>query len=169
VSRPWSFSRRRFGSSAITEASCSIAVSMPTLRSALNELAQNLASSIVDAIRSSSLEDLLAEVVGEAVRSGPGRTRGTSARKAVPRGARAAATAVEATDHLARRSHEEIANAADLVAKLMKTHPKGLRSEEIRRVFGFDAREMPRVLKEGLAKKLLISKGQKRATTYFAR
>jgi hypothetical protein len=30
------------------------------------------------------------------------------------------------------------------------------------------AKEMPRVLSEGLAKKKLKKKGQKRATTYFA-
>jgi hypothetical protein len=69
---------------------------------------------------------------------------------------------------LARRSPEEIAKALDLVAKLLKTHPKGLRAEEIRKAFGLDAREMPRILKEGLAKKKLKSRGQKRATTYMA-
>ena len=31
-----------------------------------------------------------------------------------------------------------------------------------------EAREMPRVLKEGLTKKVLRSKGQKRSTTYTA-
>jgi len=142
---------------------------MPTLRSALNDLAQNFASSIVDAIRSSSLEDLLAEGGGDAPRRGPGRPRGTSTRKTATTAARASASAGKPTDHLVRRSPEEIARAVDLVAKLVKTHPKGLRSEEIRKVFGLDAREMPRVLKEGLAKKLLTSKGQKRATTYFAK
>ena len=142
---------------------------MPTLRSALNDLAQNFASSIVDAIRSTSLEGLLAEGGCGAPRPGPGRPRGTSTRKTATTAARASASAGKPTDHLVRRSPEEIARAVDLVAKLVKTHPKGLRSEEIRKVFGLDAREMPRVLKEGLAKKLLTSKGQKRATTYFAK
>jgi hypothetical protein len=142
---------------------------MPTLRSVLNNLAQNFASSIVDAIRSTSLEGLLAEGGGGAPRPGPGRPRGTSTRKTATTAARASASAGKPTDHLVRRSPEEIARAVDLVVKLVKTHPKGLRSEEIRKVFGLDAREMPRVLKEGLAKKLLTSKGQKRATTYFAK
>jgi hypothetical protein len=31
------------------------------------------------------------------------------------------------------------------------------------------AKEMPRILKEGLSTKKLTSKGQKRATTYFAK
>jgi hypothetical protein len=43
-----------------------------------------------------------------------------------------------------------------------------MRAEEIRKMLGLDVREMPRILKEGFAKKALKSKGQKRATTYFA-
>jgi len=42
-----------------------------------------------------------------------------------------------------------------------------MRSEEIRKALKLDVREVPRVLKEGVAKKKLRSKGQKRATTYF--
>jgi hypothetical protein len=56
----------------------------------------------------------------------------------------------------------------DLVTKLVKSRPKGLRAEEIRKMLGLDVREVPRILKEGLAKKKLRSTGQKRATTYFA-
>ena len=47
-------------------------------------------------------------------------------------------------------------------------HKEGLRAEEIRANLGMEAKELPRVLKEGLAKKKLRSKGQKRATTYTA-
>jgi Fic family protein len=50
----------------------------------------------------------------------------------------------------------------------VKAKKTGLRSEEIRRALKLDVREVPRVLKEGLTKKKLRSKGQKRATTYFA-
>ena len=51
---------------------------------------------------------------------------------------------------------------------LVRKSTKGLRSEEIRKALKLDVREVPRVLKEGLAKKKLKSRGQKRATTYFA-
>jgi len=44
-----------------------------------------------------------------------------------------------------------------------------MRSEDIRAKLGLESKEMPRVLKEGLAKKKLSAKGQKRATTYFAK
>jgi hypothetical protein len=43
-----------------------------------------------------------------------------------------------------------------------------MRSEEIQKSLGLDKRELPRVLRTGLEKKVLRSKGQKRATRYFA-
>jgi hypothetical protein len=135
---------------------------MPTsLHSALDSLASAFANSVLDAIRAASLDDLLAES-GGAPRRGPGRPRGAETRAGNPQ------TKTTKGGRLARRSPEEIAKAVDLVTKLLKTHPKGLRSEEIRKAFGLDAREMPRVLKEGLSKKKLKSKGRKRATTYTA-
>jgi hypothetical protein len=51
----------------------------------------------------------------------------------------------------------------------VKKHGDGLRAEQIRSELGMQAKELPRVLKEGLASKKLRSKGQKRATTYYAR
>jgi hypothetical protein len=44
-----------------------------------------------------------------------------------------------------------------------------MRAEEIRSKLGMESKEMPRILKEGLAKKKLTAKGNKRATTYFAK
>ena len=51
---------------------------------------------------------------------------------------------------------------------LVKGKKDGLRAEQIRATLKMQSKEMPRVLKEGLAKKKLKTKGQKRATTYFA-
>jgi|HubBroStandDraft_1064217.scaffolds.fasta_scaffold00496_14 hypothetical protein len=69
---------------------------MPTLRSTLNALATNLASDIVDAIRSSSLEELLGERGGH-----PGRAwacpRSTCGEIFVSRGISAEATATGST------------------------------------------------------------------------
>ena len=42
----------------------------------------------------------------------------------------------------------------------MKTSKQGMRAEDIREGFGVQAKEMPRILKEGLATKKLKSKGQ---------
>ncbi len=69
---------------------------------------------------------------------------------------------------LKRRSPEDIAQALDEVVALLKKNKAGLRAEQIREQLGMQAKEMPRVLKEGLTKKAFKSKGQKRATTYFA-
>jgi hypothetical protein len=69
---------------------------------------------------------------------------------------------------LPRRSSEDIEQILDQVVSLVKSHKEGLRAEQIRSELGMQAKEMPRVLKEGLVKRKLRSKGQKRATTYFA-
>jgi hypothetical protein len=45
---------------------------------------------------------------------------------------------------------------------------RSLRAEQIRAKLGLQSKEMPRILKGGLAKKKLKTKGQKRATTYTA-
>jgi hypothetical protein len=70
---------------------------------------------------------------------------------------------------LPRRSAEEIAAMLNKVVLLVRTQKNGLRAEEIRSKLGLLPKEMPRVLKEGIAAKKLTSKGQKRATTYFAK
>jgi hypothetical protein len=137
-----------------------------SLKSSLESLAASFASSVLTAIRGASLEELMADSGGGAPR-GPGRPRGTSTAKTAPTAARASAPARK-SGRLPRRSPEEIARAVDLVAKLVKTHKDGLRAEQIKKMLGMDRREVPKILREGLAKKKLKSKGQKRATTYFA-
>ena len=69
---------------------------------------------------------------------------------------------------LPRRSLEEIQAVVADVVKLVSKHPDGLRSEIIRAELDLDVREVPRVLKEGVAMGALKSHGQKRATVYFA-
>lgn len=51
---------------------------------------------------------------------------------------------------------------------MVKENKAGMRSEQIRMKLGMQANEMPRVLKEGLTRKVLKSKGQKRSTMYTA-
>ena len=142
-----------------------------TLRSSLDSLASNFASAVLDAIRGASLDDLLAESGGTPAPRGPGRPRGSSTKTTVA-AARAPAPATSKAKikggRLARRSPADIAKALDAVVSLVKKSKGGLRSEQIRKTLKLDVREVPRVLKEGLAKKTLKSKGQKRSTTYFA-
>jgi hypothetical protein len=129
---------------------------MPTaLQSQLASLADSFANSVLDAIRSTSLEELLSETPP---RSPEGR-RATTTPKA-PRGS--------ASSRLRRRSAADIAEALGQIVALVKGHRDGMRAEEIRAELNMQSKEMPRVLAEGLAKRKLKKKGQKRATTYFA-
>jgi hypothetical protein len=133
------------------------------LRSTLASLADNFASAVFAAIRSASLDELVAESGGA-----PGRPRGSSTTKAASTPARTSAPSRRSKGRLPRRSPADIAKALGQVVALVKGKKTGLRSEEIRKALRLDVREVPRVLREGLAKKSLRSKGQKRATTYFA-
>jgi hypothetical protein len=135
-----------------------------SLRSTLDSLATTFANAVLDAIKGASLQELLAESAGGARRvtgraSAPARKAGASP---------AASRAVKPSGRLPRRSPEEIGKTLDRIHGLLKGKKAGMRSEEIRKALKLDVREMPRVLKEGLAKKRLKSRGQKRATTYTA-
>jgi hypothetical protein len=70
---------------------------------------------------------------------------------------------------LPRRSPAEVEKALSLVIHALKAAGgKGLRSEQIQKALGVDKRELPRVLRTGIAKKSIRSTGQKRATIYYA-
>jgi hypothetical protein len=138
---------------------------MPDLRTTIAHLAQSFAESVLAAIRTTSLDALLADSRGAAPRTGPRRHhRGHLADS--PKTAPAPPPISHNAGGPSGRSPEDIAKALDLIVKFLKTRPEGLRSEEIRKTFGLDVREVPRVLKEGLARKKLKSRGRKRATTY---
>lgn len=133
---------------------------MPTsFRSSLDTLASSFADSVLAAIRGASLDELLAEGAGGPKR-GPRRPNGASATPTDGRGA--------TSGRLPRRSDEDIAAALDKVVALVKKNKNGLRAEQIRGELKMQAKEMPRILKEGLSTKKLKAKGRKRATTYTA-
>jgi hypothetical protein len=142
---------------------------MPTLRSQLDALAANFATQIVAAIQGASLQELL-------VSGGSGQgTGGRRARAVAGGGGQPDPLSVPVpgkkpgkNGRLPRRSAQEIHAALGKIVLLVKTHKQGMRAEEIRAALGMQAKEMPRILKEGVAKKRLSTKGQKRATTYFA-
>jgi hypothetical protein len=133
---------------------------MTTLRSQLDALASSFASAVVEAIRGASLHELVGHEGGSGrrVAGGGGQPDPLSVPKKRGKNGR-----------LPRRSAEEIAATLNKIVLLVKTHKAGMRAEEIRSKLGMESKEMPRILKEGLAKKKLTSKGNKRATTYFAK
>jgi hypothetical protein len=133
---------------------------MPTLRSQLDSLAAAFASAVVDAIRGASLHELVAS-----------EGRAGSAARPSPAGpaAKSIATKTTRSGRLKRRSSEDIGVVLDQVVALVKKNKDGLRAEQIRTELSLQAKELPRVLKEGLRSKRLRKAGQKRATVYSAR
>lgn len=132
---------------------------MSSLKRNLESLAASFATDVVRAIQGASLEELRSEVVGGSRRSALSAATSVPA-KAVRRGR---------SGRLPRRSPDDIAKALDGVVALVRKHKGGLRAEQIRQQLGMLPKEMPRVLQEGLSKRVLKSKGQKRATTYFTK
>ena len=137
---------------------------MPTLHSRLQDLASSFADDVLAAIRTASLEELTHDRKGTTtarrsrIAGGGGGGQPDPLRTPKTKGGR-----------LARRSPEDIERTLGLVVAALKgTKGKGMRAGEIRRFLNLDVRELPRVLGEGLKTKKLRSKGQKRATTYFA-
>jgi hypothetical protein len=140
---------------------------MPTLNSQLQDLARSFAEQVVEAIRGASLQELVSN--GEGAAGNGRRARAPAGPGDRPDPQSTAPNRKGKNGRLPRRSPEEIAKALDKILLLVKTHKEGMRAEEIRAKLGLLSKEMPRILKEGLAKKKLASKGQKRATTYLAR
>jgi hypothetical protein len=138
---------------------------MPTLRSQLDALAANFASQIIAALQGASLHELVSADGRKTAANGP-RPRGTEGGGGQPDPLRAPRGK---NGRLPRRSAADIAKTLDKIVLLVKTQKNGLRAEEIRSKLGMQAKEMPRILKQGLAAKKLTSKGHKRATTYFAK
>lgn len=132
---------------------------MPTtLRSHLNDLATEFADGVLRAIRTASLDDLLAEAGGRGRRA---HVAGGGGDLPDPLGRK--------SGRLPRRSQANIeATLPKVVAAVKATRGKGLRAKEIRKTLKLDVREMARVLKEGLRTKRLKSQGRKRATIYRA-
>ncbi|WP_394831652.1 hypothetical protein LVJ94_34580 [Pendulispora rubella] len=139
------------------------------LKNQINKLAEDFAQGVLAAMRSASLEEI---VGGTGSRSTPvaAKTRAAAGRPA--RGGAVAAAPKSPRGRggrLHRRSEEEIGAVGDKIIEVLKAHPEGLRAEQIRAELGLEAKELPRPLKDLLAAKKLKTKGQKRATTYFAK
>ena len=131
---------------------------MTDLNSSIQSLAESFATSVIQAIRASSLADILQETSG--AKRGPGHpvSNGGPTRPAR-----------SSSKRLARRSEKDIAAVADTIVAFVKKRKDGRRAEQIRAELGIDKREWMRPLEAALESKKLAKKGEKRATTYFAK
>jgi hypothetical protein len=137
-----------------------------TLRSQLDALAASFANQIMAALKGASLQELVGSQ-GEG--RGGGRRADRADKGAHPDLPSEPLARSGKNGRLRRRSEDEIQAILAKVVLLVKTHKEGMRAEEIRVKLGLLPKEMPRILKQGIATKKLTSKGNKRATTYFAK
>jgi len=143
-----------------------------SLKNRIEALAEEFSAGVLAAIRSASLEEILSEgsrshvtrvthtparvssaaaPAAEPAKRGPGRPRGKS------------------TGRLARRSPEQIAQVVESIVSALKKQKAGLRSEQLQKLLSLDKKEISGPLAEAIEGKKITKKGQRRATTYFAR
>jgi len=161
---------------------------MSNLKTTLESLSAEFATSVLRAIRAASLEDLVAEsgtssssrapAAKPAARGRAGRPAKAAAAPAAAAAAPAAAAAAAPAKggrrgasrrRLARRSPADITAVVDQIVALLTRRTEGLRSEDIRAELNLAANEMPRPLAEGLKTKRIVKEGEKRATVYFVK
>ncbi|HEY2517223.1 MAG TPA: hypothetical protein VGI39_40400, partial [Polyangiaceae bacterium] len=136
----------------------------------INALAEELTLGVLAAIRSASLEELLAE--GGRVstsRAAAAPARSESAAAAAPARGRGKRPAAAKSGRLPRRSPEQIAEVVESIVGALKKTKTGMRSEQLQKLLKLDKREISGPLNEALAGKKITKKGERRATTYFAR
>jgi hypothetical protein len=139
------------------------------LHSRISQLASSFVESVLEAVKSSSLQDIIEG--GSAARTESRTPRAVAAPRAAARATPRPTPAAPATQtgRLQRRSAEDIAKTLEVVVSLLGSRKNGLRAEQIRAELNMQAKELPRILKEGLSRKKLRTVGQKRATTYFVK
>ncbi len=113
--------------------------------------------SILVAARSAPLEELWADPGG--TRHEPRRNGGVAANR-LP--------AVDWSAGDGGRPTQAAAKTLELVVLLLRGQPGGMGAEHLRKKLGVSKPEITRALKQGLESKKIVSKGERRATTYFA-
>lgn len=141
---------------------------MSTLRSQIESLSAQFAASVLDALRSASIDELV-EVAGRggAAPARRGRPRGTGA--AAPESAGASLGRRRGRGgRLGRRTQGDISRMIESIVDLLGKSSTGMRAEQIRSALGVEAKELPRPLAEAISSGRVTKTGQKRATTYFS-
>ncbi|WP_394835785.1 hypothetical protein LVJ94_02505 [Pendulispora rubella] len=137
----------------------------------MTRLAETFARDVLSAIRSAPLDEVLGGGRGRpaaavAVVTGAAPAAKSKGRVAAPA---AAPERKGGNGRLHRRSDDEIGVVVEKIVSLLKKNPTGLRAEQIREKLSLAPKELPRPIKDALSGKKITAKGQKRATTYFAK
>ena len=141
------------------------------LKNRISSLAEEFSAGVLAAIRSASLDEILAGGSAAPAKRGPGRP--PKANGAITTESSKAAVSKPAPKkkggRLARRSPEQIAEVVESIVGALKKSKDGLRSEQLQKALRLDKKEISGPINEALAGKKITKKGQRRATTYFAR
>lgn len=142
---------------------------MSTLKTKIASLADSFATGVLAAIRSASLEEILAGGGATPSRRGPGRPRKANGAAPVEAAKPAKPAKARKGGRLARRSPSDIEHIVGLIVGKLGEHKTGLRSEQLQKALKLDKKEIIGPLSQALAAKKISKKGQKRSTTYFAK
>ena len=141
-----------------------MALAMSNLRITIEGLASQFAASVLEALRSASIDELV-DVAGSS----------NGARRGRPRAAESDASSSAAPrrragrgGRLGRRTAGDITRMIESIVDVLSKGGQGMRAEQIRESLGVEAKELPRPLAEAISSGRITKTGQKRATTYFA-
>lgn len=126
--------------------------------SEIESLVSTFVADLTALLRASALNLVSDALTGHSVPQG-GKRRGA---------ARAAAPASARRPKGAKRDPDDIAKLTESLAAFVKKTP-GQRIEQIGKALGTPTKELTLPMKKLIAAKRISTKGQKRATTYFAR
>ena len=140
------------------------------VRAIAASFADQLADAIVNLVRASSI----VEVLGSGA-SSANAPRGKAAAASVASASKGASKALAPKARAGRggkrvrRSASDIDSAVEAIVSTLKGAKEGLRAEQIRERTGAARKDLPLAIKKALADKKITKKGEKRATTYFAK
>jgi hypothetical protein len=138
---------------------------MPSLRAAIESLANQFAAGVLAAVRGASLEEILDS--GAPTRRGPGRPRkSVGLPDATPSPASAPSRRARGGKRL-RRSANDLSAVSEQIAAHVAKHPKGIRGEQVRKDLGIAKNHWMKPLGLALDSKKIRKTGEKRATLYF--
>lgn len=129
---------------------------MTALNEVISNLTEEFAKALIVALGKLSIDEFAGISVDKAARPRPTNVERRSAGKTKTGGKRV------------RRTASDIEALVDRIVLFVGKREAGCTAERIRGGLGVERKELPRALKEALAKRLLTKKGQKRATVYFA-